>query len=88
MTSNTRASGKTGRLVATLTFLGLIMLLAVLLLLMRPQAAPQLGVEPAAIDLGFLAMGTSTSFEISIINTGAGTLRFERAPFIEVLEGC
>ena len=88
MTSNPRATARLRRWYLPLLVLGLVLLAALIYLLAQPQGVPQLAVEPARIDMGALPLGTPASFEILITNSGDGVLRFQQAPYIEVLEGC
>jgi hypothetical protein len=88
MQYSTRGTGSIGRIVVAISLLLLVLALAALFLMMRPAAAAKLGVEPTRIDLGILPLGTRTSFEFRVTNTGSGVLHFNREPYIEVLEGC
>jgi len=49
---------------------------------------PKLVVEPAQINLGDVKLGTPMTFAIKVTNQGDGVLRFKKAPYIEVVEGC
>ena len=49
---------------------------------------PSIQVDEQTIDYGYVKFGESRSFAINVTNTGDGTLRFQEAPYIEILEGC
>jgi hypothetical protein len=49
---------------------------------------PALAVDQQKIDYGDVKFGVNKSFAIKVTNTGDGALRFNEAPYIEVLEGC
>ena len=50
--------------------------------------APSITVDTQRIDYGDVKFDTEKMFAIKVTNTGAGTLRFKEAPYIQVLEGC
>jgi hypothetical protein len=49
---------------------------------------PQIAVEQQKIDYGYVKFGETRQFKIAITNTGDGVLRFEKKPYVEVVEGC
>jgi hypothetical protein len=49
---------------------------------------PSIAVDQQKIDYGDQKFNTNLTFTIKVTNTGAGTLRFEKAPYIEVVKGC
>jgi len=49
---------------------------------------PSIAVDRQKIDYGDVKFNTNEVFTVKVTNTGAGTLRFKEAPYIEVLEGC
>jgi hypothetical protein len=49
---------------------------------------PAISVDPQKIDYGYVQFGNDKSFKIKVTNTGTGSLRFQKNPFVEVLEGC
>ena len=82
-----------------LMFGGILMLAAVFLLANRAAGGsgaggaavagpPQIAVDPAKIDYGYVKFGNNESFKIKVTNNGGGVLRFAEKPYIEVLEGC
>lgn len=52
------------------------------------RGAPKLKVDYESIDLGNLPLGTTTRATFRVSNTGDQPLRFAKAPWVEVLEGC
>ena len=49
---------------------------------------PQLAVDQQKIDYGYVKFGETRQFKIAVTNTGDGMLRFEKKPYVEVVEGC
>ena len=49
---------------------------------------PQIALDPAQIEYGYVKFGETRSFKIAVTNNGDGPLRFKSKPYIEVLEGC
>jgi len=49
---------------------------------------PALAVDQQRIDYGYVKFGETRSFRIKVTNTGDGVLRFQKKPYVEVLEGC
>jgi cell division septal protein FtsQ len=60
----------------------------------QPKAAievngtPSLKVDQEKVDLGNVKLGQTVEVTFNLMNVGDQTLRFSKAPFIEVLEGC
>lgn len=52
------------------------------------QGRPALQVDKEKIDLGKMKFNTLADVSFTISNTGDETLRFEKEPYIEVVEGC
>lgn len=52
------------------------------------QGAARLKVDQETIDHGDVGLGTMIRDVVRVTNAGDQTLRFTRAPYIEVLEGC
>lgn len=52
------------------------------------SGTPVLTVDQQTIDYGDVKLNTNLTFEIKVTNTGDGTLRFNKEPYVEVLEGC
>ena len=50
--------------------------------------APGLKVDQEMVDLGEVRLGTTVEASFQLTNVGDKTLRFTKAPFIEVKEGC
>lgn len=70
---------------------GVILVVAAVLLLTRQGddgGTPQIVVDQQQIDYGYVKFGETRAFEISVTNAGDGALRFEKKPYIEILEGC
>jgi hypothetical protein len=70
---------------------GVLLILAALILLTQQNAGggtPRLAVDTQKIDYGYVKFGETRAFEIRVSNAGDGVLRFEKEPYIEVLEGC
>lgn len=51
-------------------------------------AKPQLISDREAIDLGDVKLGEPVSVTFTLTNAGDGPLRFNEAPYVEVVEGC
>ena len=60
----------------------------------QPQPAtevtgsPSLSVNQEKVDFGDVKLGQTVEASFQITNVGDQTLRFTKAPYIEVLEGC
>jgi hypothetical protein len=60
----------------------------------EPKAAievsgtPSLKVDQEKVDLGDIKLGRTVEVTFKLMNVGDQTLRFSKAPYIEVLEGC
>lgn len=70
---------------------GALLILAAVILLTRQDSGggtPRLAVDTQKIDYGYVKFGETRAFEIQVSNAGDGVLRFEKEPYIEVLEGC
>ncbi len=52
------------------------------------KGAPRLEVAKDSIDHGNVKLGTPITDEVRITNIGDQPLRFSRAPYLQVLEGC
>ena len=68
--------------------LGAVLVIAVIFLFANRGGTPAISVDPQKIDYGYVQFGSDESFKIKVTNTGSGSLRFQKDPFIEVLEGC
>jgi hypothetical protein len=60
----------------------------------QPRAAievtgsPSLKADKEKVDLGYVKLGQTVTVSFQLLNVGDKTLRFSKAPYIEVLEGC
>jgi hypothetical protein len=52
------------------------------------KGAPRLKVDRDSIDHGKVKLGTPITDEVRVTNVGDQPLRFSRAPYLQVLEGC
>ncbi len=50
--------------------------------------APSLKVDQEKVDLGNVKLGKTVDVKFRLTNVGDKTLRFSKAPYIEVLQGC
>jgi cell division septal protein FtsQ len=50
--------------------------------------APSLKVDRESVDLGDVKLGETVEVAFSLTNVGDRVLKFESAPYIEVVEGC
>ena len=86
-------STRSARLAWPVVALGVVLIVAAIFLLTRRGDAgaggtPHVAVDTQKIDYGYVKFGETRAFEINVTNTGDGVLRFEKKPYIEVLEGC
>jgi hypothetical protein len=89
-----------GRLMPVLLIAGGILLVAVAYFVIRannqprsdfvPQVtgSPAISVEPAQIDMGDVTLGTQVRADFVVKNLGDQPLKFSKAPYIEIVEGC
>jgi cell division septal protein FtsQ len=52
------------------------------------SGTPSLKVDQEKVDLGNVRLGQTVEVTFKLMNVGDQTLRFSKAPYIEVLEGC
>ncbi len=52
------------------------------------QGAPALTVDREMIDYGDIRLGTPVTTEFRVSNVGSKDLRFTKAPYVELKEGC
>jgi hypothetical protein len=52
------------------------------------SGTPSLKVDQEKVDLGNVKLGQTVEVTFKLMNVGDQTLRFSKAPYIEVLEGC
>lgn len=86
-----RSTGRRKAFAWPIIVFGVILVAAAVLLLTRQDdggGTPQLVVDQQQIDYGYVKFGETRAFEISVANKGTGVLRFEKKPYIEILEGC
>ena len=71
-------------------FGGFLLLAAGFVLFTRNDGGgtPSIAVDQQKIDYGDVKFNTPKTFAVKVTNTGSGALRFQGAPYIEVLEGC
>jgi hypothetical protein len=50
--------------------------------------APSLKVDQEKVDLGNVKLGQTVEVKFKLTNVGDQTLRFSKAPYVEVLKGC
>jgi hypothetical protein len=96
----TQTGSSSGKLLPILLIAGGILLVVVAYFVIRannqprsdfvPQVtgAPAISVEPAQIDMGEVALGTPVRADFVIKNMGDQPLKFSKAPYIEIVEGC
>ena len=49
---------------------------------------PSLEADQEHVDVGDVQLGQTVAVNFRLTNTGDGTLRFNEAPYVEVVEGC
>jgi hypothetical protein len=54
----------------------------------KVNGAPALTVDQEVVDYGDVRLGTPLTTEIRVSNVGTETLRFQKAPYVEIKEGC
>ncbi len=52
------------------------------------SGSPSLKVDQEKVDLGNVKLGQTVEVKFMLTNVGDETLRFRKAPYIEVLQGC
>jgi cell division septal protein FtsQ len=52
------------------------------------SGTPSLKVDQEKVNLGDIKLGRTVEVTFKLMNVGDQTLRFSKAPYIEVLEGC
>lgn len=52
------------------------------------NGTPVLQADREIIDLGDVKLGETVSASFTLTNTGDGALKFEEAPYVEIVEGC
>jgi hypothetical protein len=70
---------------------GALLLAAVLWISLNSTTSggtPAIAVDQQKIDFGDVKLNDNRTFTIKVTNTGDGTLRFKKDPFIEIVEGC
>jgi hypothetical protein len=91
-----KSHGRARNLAVPLIGAGVLLLIGAVFLLSRQGAdassnqsgTPQIAVDQQKIDYGYVKFGGTRSIKLTVTNTGDGALRFEKKPYIEVLEGC
>ncbi len=52
------------------------------------NGSPSLKVDKPSVDLGDVKLGQTVEVKFQLTNVGDQDLRFSKAPYIEVVEGC
>jgi hypothetical protein len=52
------------------------------------KGAPRLRADKQKVDLGNVTLGQTVQVSFEITNTGDQPLRFDKDPFVEVVQGC
>ncbi len=52
------------------------------------KGSPSLKVDKEKVDLGNIKLGQTVEVKFQVMNVGDQTLRFSKAPYVEVAEGC
>ena len=52
------------------------------------NGSPSLKVDKEKVDLGEVKLGKTVEVSFKLTNVGNQTLRFNKQPFVEVIEGC
>ncbi len=52
------------------------------------SGSPSLKVDKEKVDLGDVKLGRTVDVKFTLTNVGDQTLRFTKAPYVEVVEGC
>ena len=52
------------------------------------NGAPSLKVDQDKVDLGDVPLGKTVTVSFQLSNVGDQPLRFNQAPYVEVVEGC
>lgn len=76
---------------------GLLLVVAAFSLFKQPSepkvdievsGAPSLKVDQETVNLGDVKLGQTVQVKFKLMNVGDQTLRFSKAPYIEVMAGC
>lgn len=76
---------------------GLVLIIVAVTVLNKPPqskaaievtGSPSLKVDKEKVDLGNVKLGQTVEVSFQLMNVGDQTLRFSKAPYVEVLEGC
>ena len=76
-----------------------VVILALFFVFHKPQPPPVSGAPPAGdsphltadksqVDLGDMQLGSTADVSFKLTNSGRAPLKFSRAPYVEVKEGC
>lgn len=72
-----------------------VLIIALIFALQPPQptaattgGTPKLKADKELVDLGDQKLGNTVQVSFQLTNTGDGTLRFTKDPYVEVKEGC
>jgi hypothetical protein len=88
-----RTHGQHSNLALPIVIFGVILIVTAIVLLTRrgggsDSGTPQIVVDQQMIDYGYVKFGETRAFEIVVTNVGDGALKFQKTPYVEVLEGC
>ena len=53
-----------------------------------PGGTPKLKADKGLVDLGDVALGSTTKVSFQLSNIGDSTVQFTKEPYVEVKEGC
>ncbi len=75
---------------------GLLLVIGAIFAFRKPEpkvaievaGSPSLKVDQQKVDLGDVKLGRTVDVKFTLMNVGDKPLRFSKAPYIEVVEGC
>jgi hypothetical protein len=96
ITKHRRSKPKSSRKPLILMIVGVVaVLIALVFAFQQPQpttdtpgGTPKLKADKELVDLGDQTLGNTVKVTFKLSNTGDSTLRFSKAPYVEVKEGC
>ena len=91
-----RSKPKTSRTPLILILGGAVLIIVALIFALQPPqptaattgGTPKLKANKELVDLGDQKLGNPVQVSFQLTNTGDGTLRFTKDPYVEVKEGC
>ncbi len=96
-TKSGRAQPKESKKPLILILGGAVLLIAALVIAFAKQpqptvdaagGTPKIKADQGLVDLGDQKLGSTAHVSFTLTNEGDGTLRFTKAPYVEVKEGC